>query len=374
MATVLNTSVSEQTSNPAPSLYEIVALVILSDIVFLVALHFMAGSLSLVGGSFGDNAPYLQAASAIRHWHFDGVTVKQFWGLPYFIAAISLITGSSERVALVVVCVAASFTSLTLCHRLWGGWVAAFFALVSLDWFQRSLLGGAEPLFMALLFSAFLALRQGKWFWSAVLGALATVVRPFGVVALVGLAVQLLLQRKMRECAGATLAALAIGIAYAWPLAHYMGSPFANVTLYQKNDWHGGLPFTFPLIAILRDTFSFSYPFTNLVLTWGWILFVLFAFAIALRNSELQSYAKRYPAELCFVCLYGLAIYTYDAPEWARSNFPRFAIPMLPWCLYFVCRYLPRSKSILVALAIVTPILASASAVGIRNVVQTIRR
>jgi hypothetical protein len=144
--------------------------------------------------------------------------------------------------------------------------------------------------------------------------------------------------------------------------------------MYQKNDWHGGLPFTFPFVAIIRDTYSFQAPLTNLVLTWGWIFFVLFAFAAGVHSGELQSYAKRYRAEICFVCLYGLAIYTYDAPEWARSNFPRFAIPVLPWSLYFLSRYFPKQKSIVGALAVLTPILASASAVGIRNLIQMIRR
>ncbi len=358
-----------------PSLAQTLGIVLISYVVFLVALRLVAGSLSLVGSTtVGDNPSYLEAAAAIRHWQFSGVVVKQFWGLPYAVAGLCVATGMSERAGLVLVCITASLLSVILCHRLWGGWIAIFFALLSLEWFERSLLGGSEPLFMALILSAFLALRHTKWVWSAVFGALATVVRPFGVFALIGLGVQLLRQKKFRECALATAIGLIIGTAYAWPLAHYMGSPFANVARYQRADWHGGLPFTFPFLTIVRDTISTTAPWTNLVLTLGWIVFVIVGIAVAIRTGEFVSYATRYPAEICFVCLYSLALYTYNAPGWARAEFPRFAIPMLPWTLFFLRRYIPTRRWVVGALTVVSPALAAAQAVGIRNVAKILVR
>lgn len=352
----------------APSLAEVLAAVLVSYSVFLAFLSFLGGSYwSLVGGEFGDNPAYLRAAAAIRHWQFSGVEVKQFWGLSYAVAGLSLATRMSESTALVVVCVAASLVSVALCYRLWDGWIAAFFALLSFDWFQRSLLGGAEPLFVALLLGSFLALRRGRWQWAAVLGALATVVRPFGVFALIGLAVHLLSRRKVRECAIATAIAVAIGALYAWPLAHYLGSPFANVALYQRNDWRGGPPFNVPFVAIIHDTFPINAPWTNLVLTWSWILFVLGSFLLAIRTGEFHRYRKSYTAEMVFFVLYCLALYTYDAPGWSRSNFPRFALPLLPWALVFAHRYIPKDRRVMWALAVIAPMLAAASAIGIRH-------
>jgi len=351
-----------------PSLAWTLGIVLVSYLVFFVVLRLATGSLSMVGGNVGDNPSYLEAATAIRHWQFSGISVKQFWGLPYVIAGLSVITGVSERVALVIVCITASLVSVTLCYRLWGGWIAVFFALLSLEWLERSLLGGSEPLFMAMILAAFLALRRARWAWSAVFGALATVVRPFGVFALIGIGVQLLWQRKFRECGFATAIGLAIGVAYAWPLAHYLGSPFANVALYQRNDWHGRPPFSFPFLAIIRDTFPINAPWTNLVFTLGWIVFVIVGLAVAVRTGELASCATKYPAETCFVCLYALALYTYNASGWSRADFPRFAIPMLPWTLFFLRRYLPTSRWVVGALTVVSPALAAAQAVGIRNV------
>lgn len=350
-----------------PSLAEVLAVVLVSYLVFLAFLYFVGGSYwSLVGGGFGDNPDYIKAASAIRHWQLSGVHVKQFWGLSYFVACISIITRTTEADALVVVCVGASLVATAVCYRLWGGWIAAFFALLSLDWFQRSLLGGAESLFVALLLGSFLMLRRERWVYAAGLASLATVVRPFGVFALLGLGVHLLYRKRFRDCAVATVIALGIGFLYAWPFLHYLGSPFVNVASYQSNDWQGGLPFNFPFVAIVRDT-PVDAPLTNLALTFGWILFVLVAAVVAIRSGEFQDLAKRHTAEAYFIALYFLALYTYNAPTWARSNFPRFALPLLPWALFFLKRFIPANRKVVWTLAVITPTLAAASAIGIRQ-------
>jgi hypothetical protein len=357
---------------PEPTLRQTLAIVLSSYTIFLVVLRLAAGSLSLAGGDFGDNPSYLSAALAIRHWQFTGVSVKQFWGLPYFVAGLSLVTGLSARAALLVVCASASLVAVAVCHRLWGGWVALFFALLNLDWFQRALLGGAEPLFMALLLGAFLMLRRERTAVSAFLAALATIVRPFGLFVLIGIGVQLLRQNKFRQCVAATLIGVAVGAAYAWPLEHYLGSPLANVTMYRKNDWHGALPFSLPLVPIIRDTVPINSPLTNLALTLGWVGFVIAGLVFALKSGQWWRYGSKYQAEIVFVSLYTLALYTYNSPGWSRSNFPRFAIPILPWTLFFLRRFIPQERRVVALLAVVAPVLAAASAVGIRNVVGTL--
>jgi len=112
---------------------------------------------------FGDSKGYMAVAAAIRHWNFQGLQVKQFWGYSYFMAALSLLTGLSDLTALLAVSVFSSLAAVALAHRLWGGWVATWFAIINFDWMQRSLLGGSEPLFVALLFGAFLSVRRGRW-------------------------------------------------------------------------------------------------------------------------------------------------------------------------------------------------------------------
>jgi hypothetical protein len=350
-----------------PTLSIVLTLALISYGVFLATFFLLGGSFWSRVWDFGDNLAYIRLAAAIRHWQLSGIVVKQFWGLPYIVAAVSLVTTLSEMVSLVMVCVLASLVTVTLCYWLWDGWIAIFFALLSFDWFQRSLLGGAEPLFLALLLGSFLALRRDRWLLASVLGALATVVRPFGVFALIGLGIELLYRRRVRDAAVATGVAVAIGALYAWPVKHYLGNPFGNVALYQQNDWHGHLPFSFPLLAVIKDTFPRNAPWTNLALTWCWILFVLIALIVAIRSGELRQYAREHTAEAWFVILYALALYTYSAPGWSRSNFPRFALPLLPWALVFFRRYLPLDRRFVWGLLVVGPALAAASTIGIRQ-------
>jgi hypothetical protein len=351
---------------------EVFGAVIFSYAVFYVALFFWGG-LGLVGGDqFGDNPAYLELATAIRHWQFAGITAHQFWGVSYATAGLSFVTRMPLRASLVVVCVVSSLVTISLCYRLWGGWVAVFFALLSFDWFQRSLLGGSESLFVALVLVAFARLRRDKWRLAAVAGALATVVRPYGLFALIGIGIQLLRQKKFKECFSAVVIALLIGAAYAWPMAHYLGDAFANVTAYRQSDWHGGFPYTFPFITIVRDTFNTPAPATSIVLTSVWVVLVVAGIVVAVMDGDLRCYARSYLAEICFVCLFCTALVTYNSREWARTDFPRFALPVLPWILVFLYRFLPKKRSVVWTLAVITPILAAASAIGIRNVLGLI--
>src|SRR5271168_1330648 len=123
----------------SPSRAEIVALWILSVVLFVVALSHFRSYTSAVD-NFGDNPSYLGAARAIHDWNFNNVTVKQFWGLSYAIALLSFLPVVSLRTALLMVCGAGSITSVLLAYRLWGGWVAAYFAAINFDWIQRSYL------------------------------------------------------------------------------------------------------------------------------------------------------------------------------------------------------------------------------------------
>ena len=186
------------------------------------------------------------------------------------------------------------------------------------------------------------------------------------------LVVQLLWRREFKNFLYATVIALLIGAAYAWPLAHYLGNPFANVSAYRQSDWHGGIPYTFPFVTIIRDTFTTPAPLTSIVLTSVWVGLIVAGLTVALIDGELWRYAKAHPAEACFVCIFCLALVTYNSREWARTDFPRFALPVLPWMLVFLYRYLPKKRAVIWTLAVITPVLAAASAIGIRNVADQI--
>jgi hypothetical protein len=355
-----------------PSQYEVVGLVLFSFIVFTAVVLMLRNYFALVD-HFGDNPGYMAVASAIRRWNFTGLAVKQFWGYPYLMAVISITTGVSDRSALLLVSCMASFLGVALAYRLWGGWVAGLFAVLSFEWMQRAFLGGAEPLFVALLFGSFLAARKGHWLLASLLASCSTVVRPLGVFALFGIGLVLLFRRQFSKLALATLIGLAIGALYVAPFARYFGDPFATVHSYQIPDPAGGSIFGLPFHAIIKGTLLYPAPWTNLVLSFGWIFFVLAGTIAMFASKSFHEYAKANPAEVLFAGLYLSSIYCYNYPYWARGSFERFAIPILPFVLFALLGWLPKNRRLVWGLALISPVLAAVSAVGIKNVAQMLR-
>ena len=176
---------SRWTTTP-PTRREVLVLCVATCVIF-VAFVTLFRKYAAAVDDFGDSTAYMALASAIRHWNFNGIVVKQFWSLPYAMAALSTITRVSDRASLLAISIVASFIAVALAWRLWDGWIAGFFAILNFDWLQRSYLGGSEPLFVALLFGSFLAVRKERWLLAPLLASLATIVRPLGIFALLGM-------------------------------------------------------------------------------------------------------------------------------------------------------------------------------------------
>ena len=342
-----------------PGLKEVLLLTALTYACFIgFILIFKSYSEAILG--FGDSGSYIQIAAAIRHWDFQGIAVKHFWGLPYLVATVSGLARVREIEALIAVSVAASVVSVILAYKIWGGWVAAFFSLLNFPWIQFTLLGGSEPLFMALLLGAWMLFRRKRYVWAVILSSLATVVRPVGILAVISFGIVMLFRREYGQLAISTLASVAIAVCYVMPFWLYFGDPLANMHTYQSLDWSGALV-SWPFLAILAG--SGHAPITNLLLNWGWILFVCFGSWAYLRKSEAS-------AERLFVALYVAFLFTYNSPRWAYADFVRFAIPIVPFTVVGLKDWLPTRQAVLVSLSVVSGVLAAASAVGIRNVLH----
>jgi hypothetical protein len=356
-----------------PTTKEIFCLALLALSVFALVIFSFQNYFAAVD-TFGDSSAYMSLASAIRHWDFHGVVIKQFWGLPYAMAALSKLTGLSDRTALLLFSLVPSLLASVLAKRLWDGWIAGYFALLNFDWIQRSGLGGSEPLFVCLLFASFVAVRQRRWLLASLLASLATVVRPLGVFALLGIGLTLLWQRDFRKFAAATAIGIVVGALYAIPLATYFGDALATVNSYHSKEWQGGWVFGFPFYAIIKGTLIYPAPWTNLVLSFGWILLVLGAVIAMVKSSEFRAYCRTHTVEAVFLVPYLWCLFTYNYPYWARGNFARFAIPILPFVLLALYRWLPKDRRMLWGLAAVAPVLAAASALGVVNIVHILQR
>jgi hypothetical protein len=362
----------EATWSSEPTERQVWLLGLFVCLLFLAVVLPMANPLSLVDGT-GDNGAYIRIASAIHHWRFDGITPKLFWGLPYAMAALAALTGVSEQTALLLISVASSFIALLLVYRLWGAWTAGFFAILNFDWISRSVLGGAEPLFVALLFTSFLLMRKERWVPAAALASLATVVRPLGIFALIGIGLTLLWKREYRHLLWSTLMGALIGGLYLLPMALLYRSPMANFHAYQQRDWSGGMLVDIPFRAIVRNVLASHEPWTNLGLTTLWMLVVLAGAILWLRKTTAPQMLRAHPAETIFFLAYVLFLFTYNS-GWARADFPRFAIPILPFVLVALHEWLPQDTRVLWTGAAATATLAACSTLGIRNVAEVMRK
>ncbi len=366
---------TQYTSNweTEPRLWELFLWVAVGWVVFDITLIVFSGWRAAVV-NFGDNAAYLQAATAIRQWDFHGIDTQHFLGYPYTIVALSTVFHLPLDLTLSLVASAASLVSTFLTARLFGTRVAAFFALTNLGWLQTSFLGGSESLAVALALGGFWSFRRGHPLWAAFFASLATTVRPLMFLALVGIGLALLYQRRYMKFLGALCLGLAIGLLYVWPLAHYFGDPLLTVHSYTSRDYgavnvrgpHGHL-FGWPFHAIIVGTLVYPAPWTNLVLTFSWIALVL-AGVCAMFSRDYRRYACANPQEAIFASLFLIAIFCYDYLIWARGNFMRFSIPVMPFVFLALLRWLPKDRRILWFIGTMGAFLAACSAIGIRNV------
>jgi hypothetical protein len=323
---------------------------------------------------YGDNSAYLEVGKAIGAWDFHAVNIQHFMGYPYLIALVATIFHVPEILALWLIAALSSLASVFLTSRLFGGWVAGYFAFTNLAWLQLSFLGGSEPLAMALALSALLLFRQKQIFLAALLGSLAVIVRPLMVFILIGIGVVLFLEGSFPSFLVALGTAVVVAIVYMLPLAVYFGDPLLTVHTYTTRDYgavgvagpHGHL-FGLPFHGIVAGTLDYPAPWTNLLLSFSWIGLVLVA-VVMMFSRAFRNYTHCHLNETIFCSLYLGALFCYDYLIWARGNFMRFSIPILPFVFLAVLPLLPKDRRFLWSLSLIAAVLATFSAVGIRKV------
>ena len=123
----------------------------------------------------------------------------------------------------------------------------------------------------------------------------------------------------------------------------------------------------------LQGTILYPAPLSNLLLTFAWIFLVLISVAAMLMTPQFRAYARQHLPEIVFAAPYILSLYCYNYPMWARGNFSRFAIPIIPFVLLALRKWLPSDRRLLWVLAPLMAALAASSAIGIQNVAHFLR-
>lgn len=346
------------------SLHEV--LLLASVICALVLVEVLrAGDLRRCALGWLDNESYIQIGQMIRDWRIEHVHNQHFWGLPAAIALLSKLTGSPVRVSLLLVSLISSFSALTVITRLYGGVVATAFAILSLEWTHVSVMGGSEPLFLAVLMVSFLAFRAKRLGTASLLAALATTVRPVGVFALLSFGFLMIARKQWADFLKSSGIGVCIGFGYFATVRALTGDPLVNFRLYAAY-WGGShLPVSEPLSPLIRTLWleTANSRWTTSIQS---IFFLTLAAAcvtiIIVRRRVLFS---TYPAEFGFVVLYLIFLSSYNSPELAGA-LPRFLIPVLPSLLFSLRHWIPRDRRILWPMTALSGLLASVQFVGFK--------
>jgi hypothetical protein len=322
-----------------------------------------------VAAYWSDNEPYLGIVTIIRNWHFSGGERPwHFWGFPYAIAGVSKLFSIPGLAALVMISMLGSLAVCVLAHRLYGGWVATAFLFINYRWIVGSAEGGSEPLFMCLLYAAFLAARSDRWNIAALLASLSTTVRPVGVIALLCFAIVLTRRKSYRQLAVISLTGLTIGVLYVIPLWVILGNPFENFSAYQGDWGPHGWPLTYPFGALVPSFLALFHKsrWPILVMCSVWV-FMAVAGTIAIWLSRHREKWSMYQPEALFTSMYTLFFLSYNFADIA-GDLPRFLLPVVPLLLFSLHDWIPKDRRVLWAAAVMSALLSSAAMVGFKNV------
>jgi hypothetical protein len=315
--------------------------------------------------TFGDNGVYVGIAERIAAADIGGLEPKHLWGYPYFGAALSVVTGVRADVTLLAVCWVSAILALLLTHRLWGGWVASFFAVTSVEWIQQSTMGSAQSLAIALTFGSFLAARRDRWPLAALLASLCTVVRPEGALALLALGLVLLWRRQIHTLAACVAIGILVGAAYAAPMYAAFGDPFANYHTYERQDFSGFI-ISWPLTAIVSTALTSSSPLTHKAMAAFWMVVVLLGAVAMAVTPHFRQHARRHPYEAAYAALVIAFYLTYNSQH-AFHQFARFTLSVVPLAYFALLPWFPKDRRIVWTAGAVTSVFAGASVMNIRR-------
>ena len=266
-----------------------------------------------------------------------------------------------------MISVASSLAASFLLYKLYGPRVLVSFIILCPEWMCLSIMGGSEPLFLCLLAASWLAFRSDRVWVAAILASLATTVRPLGALAVCAFAVTLVLRRDWRRLVVTLLVAATIALAYMTWLREATGGSLTNLSLYSKNIWPAGAPFSLPLLRVIRGSVLLvnTAIWTRTVQPFFSMVFVAIGVFVLWKHA--RALIHDYPAEFLFVIGYLAFMLCYNEVNIA-DFFPRLAIPIFPLMLFGSREWLPKHRFVYWTLFLISAMVASANLVGFRTI------
>jgi len=178
-----------------------------------------------------------------------------------------------------------------------------------------------ESLFLALATGTLFEARRSRWRRAGALASLAALARPFGMLLVLPLAAEALVQRRRGTAIGATTLAVALSAPVtaflAWQLFLYAstGDPLAFLTAQASYGRRPSGPWE--AVVGLGDPSLYSFP---------WLVLAMFVGSVVLVVS---SWLMLSPS----TAVYGTTMLIAMASSGTLSSFPRYALTLAPGCL-----------------------------------------
>lgn len=174
----------------------------------------------------------------------------------------------------------------------------------------------AESLFLATAVGSLYHARRGEWYRAGICGALGALARPFGILLVVPLAIELLRQRPPLRAAPALLLVPAGTAAFFGYLWWQLGDPW----LYLRANQTWGRGFAWPWEVLLEFT-------RQPLVVFGWYHSILdLAFVLAMSMLAVLAW-RRLPASYAAFATVGL-LFTLSTRVWIST--PRHALALFP--------------------------------------------
>src|SRR4051812_44086085 len=118
----------------SPSLRFVFALLLGVLCAHAILVRIGGGDIPEIAAQIFDNSMYLETVDHLQRFEFQGVDVKHFWGFPLVTLIPTILFRMPPVYALIFISLIGAVLSVYLCDRLYGGFVAAGFAIGSHFW------------------------------------------------------------------------------------------------------------------------------------------------------------------------------------------------------------------------------------------------
>lgn len=318
---------------------------------------------------YGDNQGYLAIAQAAREGRFSGPDLQDarrlYRGTGYCVALASKLTSLPVTRCLPLLSLLCGALAVYFCGRLWGWRVAALFSFIDVAYTGRVCLGGCEPFFILFLLASLWLWRKQHALGAMACAALATTIRPTGILLIGALAAVLIGHRRWRDSLRAALVVTAIGALYFAPVVFAAKDTMAPATGY-ADDWYGPSPISVPFYPLLYGAATCGCPWTFHLKVGFYVLLTLFGVATLWKRRG-EAFANPVAqVESLFFLLFAAFCVSYNS-NWAYEEYPRYSSPLIPQSVLGLRSRL-LTPWVVLCLSVVAGMLSAGSALNVREV------